>query len=270
MTEGQQLGLRVIDDGHGPSDQRVDALASRALSVVAERKARTIRAPLPHFVELLSDAALSPEREPFFPILHRMAQSGITPEEIADLYVPAVARRMGDLWCEDEVGFAAVTIGSARLQGMLRELGPEWRADAVAPSRAATILVLVEDGAQHTLGATVLAGQLRRRGLSVRLNMGARPEEIAAILRRYRFDAVLLSASLGESLETLRKIVDAVRAVLPQLPVLLGGTILSEGPEIAEIKARTGADAVTNDLNEALELCGLTTLSRMPRDARGT
>jgi MerR family transcriptional regulator, light-induced transcriptional regulator len=266
MTEGQQAPLRLVGDDDGDP---VDRLASRALSVVAERKARPIRAIMPVFVDLLGEAALSRDREPFFPILHRMAQAGIKPEEIADSYVPAVARQLGDMWCSDRIGFAAVTISCARLQGLLRELGPEWRADRAADPLAPSILLIVVGEAQHTLGATVLSGQLRRIGLSVRLMCGARPDEVAILLRHLSFNAVFLSSSLGESLESLRRVVDAARAAVGAgLPIVLGGTILMDGPSAAELQALTGADHVTGDLNEALDLCGLTISTRMTRDAR--
>jgi MerR family transcriptional regulator, light-induced transcriptional regulator len=266
MSESQPHGNRQSDD---PAGRRVDALAGRALSMVAERKVRGQRPLMPLFVGLLSDTALSLTREPFFPITHRMAQMGITPEEIADDYIPAVARQMGDLWCQDQIGFAAVTIGAARLQGLLRELGAEWRADGIADAGAATILVMVTADAQHTLGASVLAGQLRRRGLSVRLALGAGPEDVGQLLWNLPIDAVFLSGSLGESLESLRRVVDAVRAAaLAPLPVVIGGAVLMDGALPSEIKALTGADLVTCDLDEALTLCGLTTIPRGARDAR--
>jgi hypothetical protein len=111
----------------------------------------------------------------------------------------------------------------------------------------------------HTLGGTVLAGQLRRRGLSVRLMVGARPEDLGPLLRQMRFDAVLLSASLGETLDSLRRLVDAVRlAVAASPPVVLGGTITATaGLTPGEIKTQTGASLVTDDLDQALAYCGL-------------
>ena len=257
-----------------PADMKstgLGALASRALSVVASRGGRGTRPLREGFVFEMQNVALSFERRSFAPVLGRMTEAGIGPEEIADRYVPALARRLGDLWCEDEMSFAEVTIGTARLMGLLRDLGPEWRADVTLDGDAGAVLLLVAHDVHHTLGATVLAGQLRRRGLSVRSGIGLRPEEVGRLLVQARFDAVFVSSSRGENLETLRKLVDCVRkAASPVPPIVLGGTIL-DVHDLADLKALVGADLVTCDSDEALEICGLTIPSRTgARRLRGT
>jgi MerR family transcriptional regulator, light-induced transcriptional regulator len=208
----------------------------------------------------LQTAALSLAPDAMPQAVDRMRAAGISDSDIADRYIPAVARRLGDQWCADETGFADVTIGTARLQGLLRDLGPEWRADHAAPADAPCVIIAVGSEVYHTLGAVLLAGQLRRAGLSVRLQLGARPEDLTLLLRRLQVQAVLLSASCGESLESLRKLVDAVRTGPgPVPPVVIGGTITTMGQDGVDIAALTGADHVTNDPDKALALCGIKT-----------
>jgi len=162
---------------------------------------------------------------------------------------------MGDMWCEDEMGFAEVTIGVARLQSLLRELGPEWRADLQAPADAPVILLATLRDAQHTLGAILLAGQLRRAGYSVRLALDPTPTQIADLAQRLRFDAVMISASESESLEKLRQMIDLLRKVKTTAPpVAVGGGVLSIYPNVAQL---VGADIATANMDEAVEYCGL-------------
>jgi MerR family transcriptional regulator, light-induced transcriptional regulator len=211
------------------------------------------------FFEQLMQAAVSHEAIRFDPVIARMREAGISGEVIADEYIPALARTLGAQWCEDEVGFATVTIGTARLQGLLRQLGPEWRADNLAQGNAPGILVIVAAGSNHTLGAMVIAGQMRRRGLSVRLLVGAEPDAIGPVMRQARFDAVMISSTGMESLERLRRIVRAVQQAtsLPP-PVVIGGKLLELlTQDRADVLSLTGADFMSDDLDEALAMCGI-------------
>lgn len=192
--------------------------------------------------------------------VEKVLDAGVPAAVIADHYIPAIARSMGEQWCSDELGFASVTIGTSRLQSMLRQLGPAWAGDVMADPDAPTILVVVAADVYHTLGAMVLAGQLRRKGISVRVMLGATPPEVAAQTALLKFDAVFISASCGETLESLRKIVESVsQDSAKATPVVVGGTILTDAPDA---KTLTGADFATNDPDEALALCGLNETQR--------
>lgn len=188
--------------------------------------------------------------------------AGISREDVADHYIPELSRRLGDEWCDDQLGFAPVTIASARLQFMLRELGPDWSGDKIADPFAPTILLIVPRNVHHTMGAMVVAGQMRRKGLSVRLLLDATTLEIAECVRRTSFDAVFVSAPLGETIESLRLIVRVVKSTLNgAAPVVIGGTLLDLEPR-QTLAGRTGADYATKSPDEALELCGLRAIAR--------
>lgn len=203
----------------------------------------------------LTHGAMSSEWNASKTAVEQVLAAGVPAADIADQYIPAIARDMGEQWCSDEMGFATVTIGTSRLQSMLRQLGPAWASDSVTDPDAPTILVVVAQDIYHTLGAMVLAGNLRRQGVSVRLILGATPPEVAAQTGNLTFDAVFISASCGETLESLRKIVDAVdQSGARPTPVVVGGTILTDAPDA---KVLTGATFATNDPDEALALCGL-------------
>lgn len=235
----------VADDALDTSANRAECIADRDAAVVAH----------------LMRAALSANAATNMTARAIALDAGISAEELADRFIPIVARTLGVQWCEDEIGFGEVTIGVSRLQAMLRDLGPEWNADQDAHPDASTILLVVPENTFHTLGALVVSGQLRRKGLSVRLLLGGTVENIGAMMAETGFDAVFLSAVYGESLEILRKIIDSIHAVSNQVPpVVIGGTLLEIESDVA---SRTGADYVTSDVDEAISLCNLRTKPRL-------
>ncbi len=235
----------------------VALVAERALARVAARNSRGA-APLDAgFLLRLHDASISRSTESCMHVSEEMLQRGIRAEDIADRYIPAVARKLGEEWVDDDVSFSLVSIGTARLQAALRFLGPEWSADSAANPVVsnASALVVVPSQVHHTLGAIILSGQLRRAGLSVRVSVGATTDDVVKIVREGSFEAVLVSATLGQSVASLKELVDGIRtSIVPAPPIVIGGSILEQP---GDIQAQTGADLTTVDLREALEYCDL-------------
>ena len=180
----------------------------------------------------------------------------ISNEVLADHFIPEVARRLGRGWEEDLVSFAQVSIGTSRLQAFLHEIGAGWAADGTEDAGAATVLVIVPEREQHTLGALVATGWLRRAGVSVCLRIAPTAAELAAIVAQRRFDGVLLSVACHERLEVCTRLVKTLRSETSNgLRIALGGAILERGEDIAAV---SGVDIVTNDLPKAVEALGLT------------
>lgn len=235
----------------------VDAVANRALAVVAARKVSGQRKIDPELLSMMRHCLLNGERTACEVTVNAMSDAGVAKDEIADLYIPALARQLGEEWCDDAISFVDVTIGTSKLQALLRELGPDWRADRHSAPDAPSALVLVGSGEDHTLGAQVLAGRLRRDGFSVKVRLSADAPEIVETLERTRFDAVFISASGSLPTEAIRKLVDIVKNNSTNLtPVIVGGPL---GGHIDVVKAQSGADLVTSDIEEALHFCGLNT-----------
>ncbi|WP_296424631.1 B12-binding domain-containing protein [Yoonia sp.] len=216
----------------------------------------------PDIMKKLHDAALSAQSAACAVAIREAVSAGTCPEDIADFYIPELARRMGDAWSRDALGFASVTIGVSRLQAMLRDLGPSWAGDSSADAGAPSIMLVVPHDVHHTLGAMVLAGQLRRKGFSVRVVLGANPEDVTCRMQRTKFHAVFISAAPCETWEALRRLVGVVKTATDQSPpVVIGGSLLAVETD-QSIIAFTGADYATTQSAEAIRLCGLGTHSR--------
>jgi methanogenic corrinoid protein MtbC1 len=181
------------------------------------------------------------------------AQVGI--DDIVGLYVPEVARRLGQDWHDNRRSFADVTIGTARLQGLLRELAGRADEGAWRDLDCPAVALLVLENEFHTLGAVVLSQQLRRLGVSVQLMLGQSEAEMIQCIAQDRFDAILLSVSRRECLASLKKLVEKLRGAAPHpTPVVVGGAAIGEEGEIRKL---TGADHVAADASDALIKCGL-------------
>ena len=186
-------------------------------------------------------------------LLNTMRRAGIRDTDVADFYIPVVARRLGERWVDDSLEFTEVSVAMANLQTMLHALDASWCMPERAPfGTMGEICIIVPDGVQHSIGASILSGQMRRAGYDVRLANGIKLDDIAAFVSSPATMGVMLSASLWEPLDFLRVVVKKVRQGNPWAPILVGGNILERDVDVC---ASIGADLATNDWQTALEFC---------------
>lgn len=237
------------------SQEGVSRVALQVLSTITPEAADDplIHKPLESYLTLLFDAVLSPDRKAVVETVKGMRRAWISSATIAEVYVPCVARRLGDAWLADTLDFGGVTIGSARLQGLLWRLEKDWSVPIKAGAHSPpAFLVGVPAGNQHLLGATVLAGQLRHRGMSVNLDLELTPERLTRHVINQQLSGVLLSACAGDDLAPFSDLVNISRRQSRNTPVIIGGSILEHEHSI---KSRTGADLVTDNLHDVLHFC---------------
>ncbi len=252
MTDGPEIwreGQRTEADGP------VRSLANEALRVLAFQKGAGPARMSERLLVRLRDAVLSSDFDARSHAIRDLRSNGVSVEDLIDLYVPEIARRLGAEWCADQTSFADVTIGAARLQGLLRDLLNE-SAPVRAPRNAAGVAVVVIADEYHTLGALVLTAQLRRLGVSVRLLLGSSTQSVLDLMAgEAQFDAILISASHAETLVQLGHFVEKLRKQTNRsVPIVVGGPVMETG---TDVKAATGADFATSDVVEALRLCQL-------------
>ncbi len=243
------------DPAQSLSSHEVNRIALQAISLLAPdlREAQARRKLLETYVSHLSSAVLAPDPAGMQEVLRDMRRACISHAEVAENYIPAVALRLGELWCTDKLAFGAVTIGCARLQGLLRRMEADWGVlDGARLHGRPGYLVGVPDGVQHTLGATVLAGQLRHRGAPVLLEYELTPQKLKVALTTGHYAGVMLSGSGRKCLDPLRDLVDSAKAMSRSTPVIIGGSILEH---VADIQSFTGADMVTSSLGGAMAFC---------------
>ena len=252
MQQGMQLRAshRDEDPMGGVSQFAAEVVARLVLRDVTE-EAGLREAVLQRFLAAIS----SSDPAAFEALKPELKRARISAGALADCYIPEAARRLGEAWETDSLSFAAVTMGVARLQAILREIGSAWSADAMGQATGPTLLLILPQGEQHTLGALVLAGRLRRMGVSVSMRIAPSVSDLAGYVAERTFDGALISIACNDRLETCRILVKTLKeASNGGMTVAVGGAIRDS---VESVKQATGADLVTNDIMEALAHMGL-------------
>ena len=239
----------------GQDSAGVNYFASQVVSLLAERSSRSTTEPLEVLVSGLIRASQSGTKEAFAELLNEMRKSRVSVAALADIYIPLAARRMGEAWHEDEMSWLEISIGVGRLQSLLREIGTAWAADQAGDAGHGTILMIIPDREQHTLGPMVAMGQMRRYGVSVCLRIAPNLEELRGLITSRAFDGIMISVATVDKLESVRKTVKFVKSLSTKpIPVVVGGAVMFKLEDAASC---TGADFSSNDIGAALEVIGL-------------
>lgn len=233
----------------------VSELAAAVLSVLSDAAGPASPKMHADIVKRLVTCTLASGHFSAEDLLASLEEDHLTPDEIVDYYIPEAARTLGTMWVEDEIGFAKVTIATARLQGLLTLLAPPWIRPDDGPLSNAGALMILSANDNHTLGPHVATAQLRRLGASVRILFGPDTASVLRILSEERYDLVLFSCSRTDSLERVGQMVDKIREKMDQPPpIVLGGLVVEFGERVKE---STGVDLVTTDVKVASRLCNL-------------
>jgi MerR family transcriptional regulator, light-induced transcriptional regulator len=188
-------------------------------------------------------------------VLEDFRAARIGPDAVTTEYIPAAARALGVAWEEDRLTFGMVTIGTARLQAMLRQLQQDLRADAADPVAQSAVLVLIPPGEQHTLGPMVAAAILRRNGVSVSVQISPDLDDMSQMLANRRFNAALVTLGSIDRVETCVKLVKTLKQTTKgALRVAIGGAVVDE---CRDELTRAGADLLTNDVETVISEFGL-------------
>jgi MerR family transcriptional regulator, light-induced transcriptional regulator len=252
-------------------DDDIRLFAGRVVDVLARQMKHFDTGPREQYVAQLVAASVASDASALESEVARMLRNRVPAEVIADRYIPAVARKLGAGWDDDMLAFGEVSIGVARLQSVLRDLGESWSAHRVPAGSRANVLLTVPEGEDHTLGAVVAAGHLRRSGVSVCLKLQASLSDLGELVQDRGFDAVLISAANAERISQIARVVDTVRtagrsaATKAGVPVFVGGAITDRCEGLARA---TGADLATADLDTVVQrLDAAATTNRASRRA---
>lgn len=261
-------GGRILDTnyhhdfaGQGNENAIVAKFAYQVVSKLARRNGIEAGAPEEQLLSMMVSLARSGDPRLLDMLYAEMKRMRISAETVVDVYLPSAVNRLGNAWHDGELDILQATIAMSRMQALLRELGRAWVADQSHHAIHGRVLLAMPEQEQHTLGAILMAHQLRRLGVSVRVEFLISPPHLTAEIEKEDFDALFISVANLSSLGPCASLVKATRAsARPGLPVVVGGALVAKGsgPMTAEeAMSRTGADLVTSDLGEALGRCGL-------------
>ena len=249
--------IQAQDQGRAGSKDSAGVVyfASQVVSMLAERNWRTFSELREPVVSGLITAALSGKKDAFADLLRELKRARVSATALADLYIPEAARRMGEAWLDDQMSWLDVSIGVGRMQSLLREIGMAWVADQAGDTGHGTVLLIIPDREQHTLGPMVAMGQMRRFGVSVCLGIAPSHTELRGLMASRQFDGVLISIATKDKLDAVSKTIQFLKSETAKpIPIVVGGAVTSK---VEDLAACTGADLASNDICAALEALGL-------------
>lgn len=238
-------------------DDGIKFLVESALRSVASHKNLAKPVSRSEWVRHLCDALMSESETGYRAVISDMVLNGFESDDIYHGVVPDAARHLGEMWLYDEATFVEVTTGASRLQGLLRDKqGDEtgfWM-DRTVPL-GQSILLVIPQFEDHSLGAFVAADQFRRHGVWVHLAIGMETGELIKLVAGGRFAMVGFTLSTGKCLDNLTDLVsDLRRGVTECPPLIVGGNVVEQ---VAAVADQTGATYAVKSVREAIERCGL-------------
>lgn len=250
-----------LSDGQKPA---IRFLIESALRTVTTGKAKSNPSNRQEWVAYLAEALMADSDAPYQSVLTSLMANGVSSDEIFQKYIPDTARYLGELWVSDQASFMDVTAGAARLQSLFRTRDANstsaWMSRSIPLGHS--VLMVLPDFEDHSLGAFVAADDLRHHGLWVHMSIALDASEIVELLNANRFSMVGMSLATMESVDKCADLVDFLREKAELLPPVVVGGRAVDGNEDAIIRA--GADFVATSAKEAIELCGLPSVARVP------
>lgn len=244
-----QIPTRSTPIGRLPAETAPAAFVhDTSAPAMSEPKSRAITK---RSVSRLVGLSMSPDGLAVAAMVAALHESGATPEAIyTDLLTPA-ARRLGEMWEQDECTFADVTMGVLRLQNAQRALAPAFLGTTNIGKGAPRVLLMPVPGEQHTFGLTMVADFFTRAGWDAWTGVVATEKMALQMVRNERIDMVGLSFACDDRIDTAARLIAAFRrrAANPGLVVMVGGPSFVADPSLA---ARVGADATAADGHQAV------------------
>ena len=180
-----------------------------------------------------------------------------------DLLTPA-ARRLGEMWEEDRLSFADVTIGVCRMHQVLLEYSRCFDAPEGPEVKTPSAFIAPVPGEQHTFGLFMVMEFLRRDGWTCFSATPANKREFLKFAVAQRFDMIGLSVSADRNLEDARRLIAELKRN-SRAVIVVGGRCFLEHPELV---AETGADAMATDGRDAVRIAKRL-VKKTPESARG-
>lgn len=185
--------------------------------------------------------------------IHAERARGVSVESVyCDLLAPT-ARRLGEMWDNDDCDFATVTVALGLLQRLLRELSPDFGSEVEHPANGRRVLLLRAPDDQHSFGLSMVAEFFGRDGWEVVSGNAGGPLDPGCASQREWFDAVGFSVGSIEKMAWLAPCIASVRqhSRNRQVCVLVGGPLFVDQPQLVR---QVGADGTSADARQAPEM----------------
>lgn len=233
-----------VDCGHDTFADLAREALNRLISVRGSKDVSVRREDLDHFMQVLANEVEFDAVR----VLDAMERLRVDPAVVACGYVPEAARILGEQWLADQISFVDVTVRTERLHDVVRRV--DEILDVASPVTGPSALVLVAEAEQHTLGAFVLALQLRSAGFGVAVRVAPVAADLTQLLAANRYELALVSLGCTAAMESGVALVRTLRLLTRgEMCIFVGGSIpVSDDGLLRD----TGADRVLRDVSALL------------------
>ena len=200
-------------------------------------------------VKALCFAFVSDDEDAAAQIISDLRAVGVRPEDIYLKRLAAAARLLGEMWVNDEMSFAQVTVGTGRMFAIMRSMRHLFEPTVLAQNKTAIFAAV--PGEDHTLGVHMAADMFRKDGWDISLKVGMDHEQLVAEIEQAPTSIVGLSISGEHSIQALSRLVVALHIACPHAILVVSG---SNVEEVEPTLALMGLDGIAANVEEAQEL----------------
>ena len=198
-------------------------------------------------------AVRSPDDARAVEFIREVLAEGATIEAVyLDLLAPS-ARRLGQMWDNDECDFVEVTVSLGRMQRLLRDLSQVFLADASRSEPVGNALLTCIPGEQHTLGIIMVGEFLLRDGWRVLVGAPWSESDLLTMVGTEWYDVIGFSVGSESRLPILKRDIRRLKSASrnPHVQFMVGGQVFCEHPNAAD---QVGANAIAGDAREAPQI----------------
>jgi MerR family transcriptional regulator, light-induced transcriptional regulator len=199
-------------------------------------------------INTLCDALVSADDQAAGGLVRGARLAGMSADALYFDYIAEAVAMLGARWERDEATVSDVIIGAGRVYGILRELRAVFLSERLPHTLGAEAVFAQVPGEIHTIGVTMAADAMRRRGWEVDLRLGFTHDALVEEIARMQPMMVGLSASTLPQTFALARLIVALRVRCPQVWILVAGQIVPLDAHLCEL---VDADAVAGTLDEA-------------------
>lgn len=166
--------------------------------------------------------------------------------------IAGAAEHLSQMWHDDKVSSADVTIGVLALQRLLHALDHAFCGECVRRDPQRRLLLAARPGELHGFALDMVSAFLRRAGWEVSCLTPRDEQALCAAVRADWYAVLGIFDSCGSEPDELASVIHAARRASRNrhLRVMVGGPAFSADPERA---IRAGADATAADARHAVQ-----------------
>jgi methanogenic corrinoid protein MtbC1 len=201
-------------------------------------------------IDLLSCALLTGDDHAAQGLVRDARLDGMTADTLYYGLLAGAVEQVGHAWVRDDISLPDMMRTSHRVWRIMNDLRDVFvRLSDRKSGQHAVFAPCPKE--PHSLGLTMTADDLRRRGWEIELVANDDHDLLIQEIERRAPLSVALGATSAAMTVPLARLVVGLRAHIPGVWVMVGGPITAEEPDVL---ALTGADAVANSADDAERL----------------